>query len=163
MVNPRQKGNRGEQQVISMLDRLTEESWTQTPGSGSGKIKGDLMVQDKHNLFTVEVKFYKECGFNSKIYTQKSNNLFKWWSKLCKQAQQMEQEPLLIFRENHGKFFAATVRKPKNTLQYMHIAWLGAYILIAEHWLEKEEIRFTNGDTILRPWEPSPDWQLADS
>jgi len=163
MVNPRQKGNRGEQQVISMLDRLTNEEWTQTPGSGSGKIKGDLMVQNKHNLFTVEVKFYKECGFNSKIYTQKSNNLFKWWSKLCKQAQQMEQEPLLIFRENHGKFFAATVRKPKNTLQYMHIAWLVAYILIAEHWLEKEEIKFTNGDHILRPWEPSPDWQLADS
>jgi len=92
LVNPRQKGNRGEQQVISMLDRLTDESWTQTPGSGSGKIKGDLMVQDKHNLFTVEVKFYKECGFNSKIYTQKSNNLFKWWSKLCKQAQQMEND-----------------------------------------------------------------------
>ena len=121
------------------------------------------MVPDKVNLFTVEVKFYKDIGFNSKIYTQKSNNLFKWWSKLCKQAQQMEQEPLLIFRENHGKFFAATVRKPKNTLQYMHIAWLGAYILIAEHWLEKEEIKFTNGDTILKPWEPNSKWELANS
>ena len=53
MVNPRQKGNRGEQQVISMMDRLTNETWSQTPGSGSGKIKGDLMVQNKHNLFTV--------------------------------------------------------------------------------------------------------------
>jgi hypothetical protein len=121
------------------------------------------MVPDKVNLFTVEVKFYKDIGFNSKIYTQKSNNLFKWWSKLCKQAQQMEQEPLLIFRENHGKFFAATVRKPKNTLRYMHIAWLGAYILIAEHWLEKEEIKFTNGDNILKPWEPHSKWELADS
>ncbi len=163
MVNPRQKGNRGEQQVLSMLGRLTEEKWVQTPGSGSGKIKGDCMVPDKRNLFTVEVKFYKDCGFNSKIYTQKSNNLFKWWSKLCKQAQQMEQEPLLIFRENHGKFFAATVREPKNTLQYMHIAWLGAYILIAEHWLEREEIIFTNGDNILKPWRPSTSWELADS
>ena len=90
MVNPRQKGNRGEQQVLSMLERLTDEKWVQTPGSGSGKIKGDCMVPDKENLFTVEVKFYKDIGFNSKIYTQKSNNLFKWWSKLCKQAQQME-------------------------------------------------------------------------
>ena len=76
MVNPRQKGNRGEQQVLSMLDRLTDEKWIQTPGSGSGKIKGDCMVPDKINLFTVEVKFYKDCGFDSKIYTQKSNNLF---------------------------------------------------------------------------------------
>jgi len=48
-------------------------------------------------------------------------------------------------------------------LQYMHIAWLGAYILIAEHWLEKEEIQFTNGNHILRPWEPNSKWELADS
>ena len=163
MVNSRQKGNRGEQQVISILERLTDETWEQTPGSGSGKIKGDLRVHGKHNLFTVEVKFYKHVGFDSKIYTQKSNNLFKWWSKLIRQAQDMEQEPLLIFRENHGKFFVATTRKPKNTLRYMHIAWLGAYILIAEHWLEKEEIVFTNGDHILKPWEPSSKWELADS
>ena len=163
MVNPRQKGNRGEQQVISLLNRLTDEEWVQTPGSGSGKIKGDLQVPLKHNIFTVEVKFYKHVGFDSKIYTQKSNNLYKWWSKLCKQAQDMQQEPLLIFKENHGKFFVATVRKPKNTLRYMHIAWLGAYILIAEHWLDKEEIQFTNGDYVLEPWEPSSDWELADS
>ena len=86
MVNSRQKGNRGEQQVISMLDRLTDESWEQTPGSGSGKVKGDLRVHGKHNLFCVEVKFYKDSGFNSKIYTSKSNNLYKWWSKLCRQS-----------------------------------------------------------------------------
>ncbi len=163
MVSPRQKGIRGEQQVLSILNRLTEEEWTTTPGSGSGKIKGDLQVIGKYNLFCVEVKFYKDCGFNSDIYTQKSNNIDKWWSKLCKQAQDMKQEPLLIFRENHGKFFVATTRKPENTLRYMHIAWLGAYILIAEHWLEKEEIQFTNGNHILRPWEPSPEWELADS
>ena len=163
MVSPRQKGIRGEQQVLSILNRLTEEEWTTTPGSGSGKIKGDLQVIGKYNLFCVEVKFYKDCGFNSMIYTQKSNNIYKWWSKLCKQAKDMKQEPLLIFRENHGKFFVATTRKPENTLRYMHIAWLGAYILIAEHWLEKEEIQFTNGNHILRPWEPSPEWELADS
>ena len=92
MVNPRQKGIRGEQQVIAILDRETKEKWEQTPGSGSGKIKGDLRVNGKHNIFCVEVKFYKHVGFDSKIYTQKSNNLFKWWSKICKQAQQMKQE-----------------------------------------------------------------------
>jgi Holliday junction resolvase len=107
MVNPRQKGNLGERQVIELLNRTTQEQWEQTPGSGSGKIKGDLRVHGKHNIFCVEVKFYKHVGFDSKIYTQKSNNLYKWWSKICKQAQQMEQEPLLIFRENHGKFFCS--------------------------------------------------------
>ena len=163
MVNPRQKGNRGEQQVIAILDRVTQEKWEQTPGSGSGKIKGDLRVHGKHNIFCVEVKFYKNVGFDAKIFTQKSNNFFKWWRKICKQAQQMKQEPLLVFRENHGKFFVATVRQPKNTLRYMHIAWLGAYVLILEYWLDKEEIKFTNGDFVLEPWGPSSDWELADS
>ena len=62
MVNPRQKGIRGEQQVIAILDRETKEKWEQTPGSGSGKIKGDLRVNGKHNIFCVEVKFYKHVG-----------------------------------------------------------------------------------------------------
>ena len=57
MVNSRQKGNRGEQQVMSLLGRMTEERWEQTPGSGSGKVKGDLRVPGKHNLFCIEVKF----------------------------------------------------------------------------------------------------------
>ena len=38
LVNSRQKGNRGELQVISLLGRMTEEKWEQTPGSGSGKV-----------------------------------------------------------------------------------------------------------------------------
>ena len=71
MVNSRQKGNRGEQQVMSLLGRMTEEKWEQTPGSGSGKIKGDLRVPGKHNLFCVEVKFYKDSGFNSRYTHQK--------------------------------------------------------------------------------------------
>ena len=49
MVNSRQKGNRGEQQVMSLLGRMTEERWEQVPGSGSGKVKGDITVPGKHN------------------------------------------------------------------------------------------------------------------
>ena len=60
MVNSRQKGNKGEQQVMSLLGKSTDrKSWEQTPGSGSGKIKGDLRVPGKHNLFCVEVNSTK--------------------------------------------------------------------------------------------------------
>ena len=75
----------------------------------------------------------------------------------------MKQEPLLIFKENYGKWYVATVRQPENYKRYMHIAWLGAYVLLLDDWLEKEEVNWTNGDYILRPWEPSSDWELADS
>ena len=163
MVNSRQKGLKAEKQLIEILRRETQLEWEQTPGSGSGKVKGDLRVHGKHNIFCVEVKFYKEVGFNAKLFTQKSNNLFQWWSKVVKQAQDMEQEPLLIFRENYGKWYVATTRKPTETKRYMHVAWLGMYILLLDNWLDKEKVEFTNGDYLLRPWEPCSDWELADS
>jgi len=75
----------------------------------------------------------------------------------------MKQEPLLIFKENYGKWYVATVRKPENYKRYMHIAWLGAYVLLLDDWLAKEEVNWTNGDYILKPWEPCSDWELADS
>ena len=40
MVSSRQKGLRAEKQVIQTLTRETGLEWEQTPGSGSGKIKG---------------------------------------------------------------------------------------------------------------------------
>ena len=74
-----------------MLHRHTGQTFTQTPGSGSGKIKGDLYVPHKHNIFTIEVKFYRDMAFNHKIFTQKSNKFVGWWSKLVKQAEQMKK------------------------------------------------------------------------
>ena len=46
MVSSRQKGLRAEKQVIQTLTRETGLEWEQTPGSGSGKIKGDLRVRE---------------------------------------------------------------------------------------------------------------------
>ena len=51
MVNARQKGTKAEKEVAAMLKRHTNLDFIQTPGSGSGKIKGDLYVENKHNLF----------------------------------------------------------------------------------------------------------------
>ena len=96
-----------------MMKRITGENFVQTPGSGSGKIKGDLHVEHKHNLFCIEIKHYKDMGFNHKIFTQKSNVFVKWWSKLCRQSEEMKQEPLLIFKENHSQWYVATTRKPQ--------------------------------------------------
>jgi len=80
LVNSRQKGARAEQQLASMLQRATNETFEQTPGSGSGKIKGDLYVENKHNIFLIEVKHYRDMAFNQKIFTQKNNNFVKWWT-----------------------------------------------------------------------------------
>ena len=163
MVNSRQKGSRAEQQIAHLLGINSGETFTQTPGSGSGKIKGDLYVKDKHNIFMIEVKHYRDMAFNQKIFTQKNNNFVKWWTKAIAQAEQMQQEPLLFMKQNYSQWYVTTTREPKKEKRYMYINWLGAYILLADKWLENEELEFTNGDNILRPWEPDPEWELTDS
>ena len=163
MVNSRQKGSRAEQQIAHLLGINSGETFTQTPGSGSGKIKGDLYVKDKHNIFMIEVKSYRDMAFNQKIFTQKNNNFVKWWTKAIAQAEQMQQEPLLFMKQNYSQWYVTTTREPKKEKRYMYINWLGAYILLADKWLENEELEFTNGDNILRPWEPDPEWELTYS
>ena len=56
MVNSRQKGSKAELKAAAMLKTYTGIDFTGTPGSGSGKIKGDLYVLDKHNIFMIEAK-----------------------------------------------------------------------------------------------------------
>ncbi len=163
MVNSRQKGSRAEQQIAHLLGINSGETFTQTPGSGSGKIKGDLYVKDKHNIFMIEVKHYRDMAFNQKIFTQKNNNFVKWWTKAIAQAEQMQQEPLLFMKQNYSQWYVTTTREPKKEKRYMYINWLGAYILLADKWLENEKVEFTNGDKLLKPWEPDPEWELTDS
>ena len=97
------------------------------------------------------------------MFTQKNNNIVQWWTKLCRQASEMGQEPLLIFKENHSKQYVGTERKPQNTDQYMYVAWLNLYILLLDHWLEKEQTGFTNGNTIYRPWEADTERESISS
>ena len=161
MVNSRRKGHDAEIKAAAMLKRITGHEFVQTPGSGSGKIKGDLMVEHKKNLFCIEIKHYKDMGFNHKVFTQKSNTFVNWWSKLCKQSQDMNQEPLLIFKENHSQWYVATTRKPLYK-KHMYINWLGCYVTLADKFLETQEVKFTNGDTIYEPWKADPEWELID-
>ena len=151
MVNSRQKGHKAELLVANMLTRWTNLPFEQTPGSGSGKIKGDLWLKHHINKFLIEVKFYKDDAVSTKVFTNKSNNFVQWWAKTKQQAEDSNLEPVLFFKANHAQFFVSTIRKPKQ-LDYMYISWLGAYICLAEKWLEKEKQEWPEGERIYEPW-----------
>jgi|TARA_R110000851_G_scaffold226461_5_gene379148 hypothetical protein len=146
MVNSRQKGAKAEMLVAVMLTKYTQLPFEQTPGSGSGKIKGDLYLKNKINKYLIEVKFYRDDAVTTKVFTNKSNNFVQWWAKTKLQAANMKQEPLLFFKANHAQFFVSTVQKPQKLEQYMHLPWLGAYICLAEQWLEHEPQEWTHGN-----------------
>jgi hypothetical protein len=140
MVNSRAKGAVGENKVKEFLESRTPYTFERTPGSGSGKIKGDLHIPGFKNVFCIEVKNYAESPLNDKILTSKANDFVLWWTKLQKQAG--IQKPLLIFRYNRSQLFIATDVKPTNVEKYIDIPWLSCYIMLASEWIEKEEIKW---------------------
>lgn len=149
MVDSRAKGVRGEYTVRDILRAYTDHQFERVPASGAlAYLKGDLWVPNKQNRFCIEVKNYADSPLNDKVFTQeKTNNLIRWWKKVCLQAKGMEQEPLLFFKYNRSKVFVVTALRPKETDKYMHFPWLGCYTMLAEEWLEIEKEEFI-GETI---------------
>ena len=138
MVNPRAKGAIGENKVKEFLESKTPYTFERTPGSGNGKIKGDIHIPGYRNVFCIEVKNYAESPFNDKILTNKSNDFVQWWTKLQKQSGILK--PLLIFKYNRSKLFVATDIKPTNVEKYIDIPWLKCYVMILDEWIERENI-----------------------
>lgn len=142
IVNQRQKGNRGEYLVRDLLRDKTGIKFERVPASGAlPYLKGDLFIPPADNcIFCIEVKNYKESHFNDKILTNKSN-LFKiWWNKIKVQAPQNNKEPLLFFRYDRSKIFVTTNIEPLNTKNYMYYDNFNCYTLLAEDWLDNEDI-----------------------
>ena len=148
MVNSRAKGAIGENKVKEFLDSRTPYTFERTPGSGSGKIKGDLHIPGFRNVFCIEVKNYAESPLNDKILTSKTNDFVLWWTKLQKQAG--IQKPLLIFKYNRSKLFVATDVRPTYVEKYIDISWLNCYIMMLEEWIEKEQIKWLHSPTTIK-------------
>jgi Holliday junction resolvase len=147
MVDSRAKGARGEYLVRDMLRLATGLKFERVPASGALEyLKGDLYVPNNRNFYCIEVKNYKDSPLTDKVFTaQKTNNLIRWWRKVVFQAAGGDQMPLLFFKYDRSKVFVVTEHKPLNTLQYLHIAFLNCYILLADDWLELEEVEFISG------------------
>lgn len=143
MVNPRQKGKAGEALVKKFLEEHTEYEFAYTPGSGSGKIKGDLHIEGKPNTFCIEIKNYKESPISDKILTNKSNTFVKWWLKLEKDCLP-RLRPLLFFRYNRSKLFVATRSRPERVINRLDFPGINCYIMLAEDWINKEKIEWLN-------------------
>lgn len=143
MVNVRAKGARGETVVRDLLRKHSGHEFQRVPCSGAlPYLKGDLHIPNVNNRFCIEVKNYAESHFNDKIFTSKTNNLVNWWNKIVVQAKACKKEPLLFFKYNRSKVFVVTSIKPVNTEMFVDIRWLKCYIILAEEWLEKENIKW---------------------
>jgi Holliday junction resolvase len=141
MVDSRAKGARGEYLVRDMLRAFTGLKFERVPMSGALEyLKGDLYVPNQKNHYCIEVKNYKDSPLTDKIFTQpKTNNLIRWWKKIVIQAAGGDQKPMLFFKYDRSKVFIVVEKKPINTKEYLYVAFLNCYILLAEDWLDQEQ------------------------
>lgn len=151
MVDSRAKGARGEYLVRDMLRESTGLKFERVPASGALEyLKGDLYVPREANKYCIEIKNYAESPLTDKLFTaEKTNNLIRWWKKVVQQAKGGDQEPMLFFKYNRSKVFVVVDELPKNT-KYIHINWLGCYVMLAEEWLAQEEIHFIHETSIIK-------------
>ena len=147
MVDSRAKGARGEYLVRDMLRESTGMQFERVPNSGALEyLKGDLYVPHEKNRFCIEVKNYAESPLTDRIFTQeKTNNLITWWRKLIIQAAGGNQDPLLFFKYNRSPVFVVTEDMPDVCEKWMYISFLDCYALLAEDWLNHEQVRWING------------------
>ncbi len=147
MVDSRAKGARGEYLVRDMLRQATGLQFERVPSSGALEyLKGDLYVPHAKNRFCIEVKNYEKSPLSDKIFTApRTNNLIKWWKKLEQQAKGGDQEPLLFFKYNRSVVFVVTHILPENSDHFLYIKWLECYVMVAEEWLETEQMEFVDG------------------
>jgi hypothetical protein len=148
MVDSRDKGARAETLVRDVLREYTKLKWERVPGSGAlnekHQLKGDLYVPGEKNLYCVEVKHYKECQIDHSLITGKNPQLIEWWEQALRQAAQVNKKPLLIFKHDRSKLFAAYLDSPSDGYPYIIINKNGYEFVIAllEDYLDYEVPQF---------------------
>jgi len=148
MVDSRDKGARAETLVKETLRNYTKLKWERVPGSGAlnekHQLKGDLYVPGEKNLYCVEVKHYKDCHIDHTLITGKNPQLLEWWQQTIRQAKQVGKHPLLLFKHDRSKIFAAFISAPSDEYPYIIINRDGYEFVIAllEDYLKYEVPQF---------------------
>lgn len=149
MSNPsKEKGTRAETLVKEALKKATGLKWERTPGSGSldpkHNLKGDLYVPKESNFYCVEVKHYEADYINTGILHNKSPQMIDWWEQCVRQARQVDKYPLLIFKHDRSKLFAAFTDMPEADFHHIYINRQPHefYVSLLDDWLKYNKPRF---------------------
>jgi hypothetical protein len=94
----------------------------------------------------VECKHYKDDHFTSKVLTDKNPQLYDWWSQCKRQSDQVNREPLLIFKHDRSKLFVAYEVLPQNDVSFIYVSRppYEFYISLLEEWIKKETPQFVS-------------------
>ncbi len=149
MSNPsKEKGTRAETLIRDELRKYTNLQWERTPMSGAldpkHGLKADLYIPNEKNVFCVECKHYADDHFTSTLLTSKNPQIIDWWQQAVRQGKQVGRKPLLLFKHDRSKVFAAYEDMPDNDYRFVFLNLLGYnfYISLMSEWIQFEKPRF---------------------
>ena len=149
MVDSRAKGARAELNVRDILKSYTGITFERTPSSGALNskhgLKGDIYIPKERNVYTIEVKHYEDDHVNSKILTDKSPQLIKFWEQAVREANQNNNLPLLIFKFNRSKLFVAFCDSiPADECKHIFVSINECifYVSLLEDWIKYQQPKF---------------------
>lgn len=147
MVDSRAKGQRAEYKIRDRFREVTNLPWERVPGSGGfgkqHKLKGDIYIPNMTAIHCIEIKSYAEDVITSNLLNDSESQLEKFWKQTLRESQEVEKEPILIFKKDRGKWLLAT--KEFNILDSINYGLVyqlpelpDMYICTMEDWLSIE-------------------------
>lgn len=126
MVDSKSKGTRNEYAVRDLLKEATGLGWERVPGSGGfgamHGLKGDIYLPSstgKISNYTIEVKAYAEDVITSNLLNPTVSQLEKFWEQTTREAGQMNNKPMLVFKKDRSKFLVALLEElPINSITF---------------------------------------------
>ena len=93
----------------TLLSKEFDVEFRRVPLSGAiDYLKGDIWTP--HDTawwpYCIECKHYKEIQWNN-LLTSKTSNIFGFWQQTVREAEVMKKKPLLLFRWDRSKDYAA--------------------------------------------------------
>lgn len=103
-IDGKEKGSRFEREICADFSRWTGVPWDRTFRSGGGKVKGDIAPVNGSSIFCVELKRREKWSLEDFWY--RKGEAWNWWTKLCKEAREGDQHPLLIAKRSRKEAVA---------------------------------------------------------
>ena len=137
-LDSRAKGRTAEYKIRDILRKYTGLAhWERVPLSGAGHIKGDVYLSNERNRYCIEVKSYADDQINSNLLNDSNSQLEKFWAQATREAEEMNAEPILVFKKNRGKWIIATENSEMVTpeLIFQPDSETVLYIYLFDKWL----------------------------
>lgn len=101
-INSRDKGKRAERQVIDLLQPVVNEVY-EAHGLTPPVLQRNTLQCDSGGCDIAGLKWVA-----IEVKHQKVLYVAAWWAQACEQADRLKAWPVLLYRQNHGRWHAVT-------------------------------------------------------